>query len=309
MQNLGNGNPQLNSDNPAEFRYGEAGGRLRLVDGLKLEYAAFTSSIINVNDVNVAVGAVGAETLLCNSSDETIDLNGAETGVAPSSDLKYYAYVYNGADASAPRVRLSLQPPADYRGFPYLNTSGGGVNWRYLGLVALTGGTPNFRDDDTARLVSNYYNRQRKSLFTCPGYNNNNADTTLTLASGTTFAALNGGTGDSLMLLANGADDVELFASVAVSASAGANWKVAIGLSTSLANARTVDQVACAPCRNTQGNQPSNCQFHGTPLLDLWWASLNAWTNSSAPSVYADMARNGSTADIPATILSGSVMG
>ena len=78
MQNVGSSNPQRNIDNPSDFRYGEAGGRLRLVDGLKLEYATFTSSIINVNDVNVAVGAPNNETLLCNSSDETIDLNGAE---------------------------------------------------------------------------------------------------------------------------------------------------------------------------------------------------------------------------------------
>lgn len=308
MQNLGNSNPQRNLDNPVDFRYGEAGGRLYLVDGDVIEYAICTSNVIEVNGVNVKLSAVGSSTIICDRTEELINNVGVTTGFAPSSDTGYYAYLYNGADATPVRVRLSQAVPVLVDGIKYLNTSGAGLNWRFVGVVALTGGTPFFRDDETARLIANQYNRIRKPLFTCPGYNDNNADTILTLVSGTAWAGLNAGTGDSVMLCTTGEDSIDLQGVVTVSLSAGATWYVGLGLEPTLALARA-EQRTGTTCRNNQTNQPSSFAASELPEeAGLLWASLNAYTNSSAPTVYADMARRGATADTPATFLVGSVM-
>lgn len=305
-QLLGFNNPQQSADDPQDFRFGEAGGRINLQSSTEIEYAIYTSNVLEVNGVNVGLEPAGSSSLLCVSTDNLIDPNGDDAGTPPASATRYYAYVCNGADGLGVRFRLSLEPPAYVKGIYYLGTSGNAVNWRYVGTVALLGGSPAFRDDDTARLIANYYNRLRKRLFTCPGYTDDNADTILTLASGTVWAALNGGTGDNVAFLSNGEDSVELAGNVQVALAAGSTWRVAIGVDTSLATAQAGARCAAA-CRNNQTQQPSNITLQQTFNEALYWASLNAYTNSTTPTVIADFARNGESVDPVGTVLVGSV--
>lgn len=306
MQNLGSSNPQRNLDSPQDFRFGEAGGRIGLVDSSKIEYAAYLSNVLEVNGVNVQLGQPLDELILCLDTDETIDSTGSETGVTPSSDTLYYAYVFNGSDGSTPRLRLSTVVPSGYTGYLYLSATGAGTNWRYVGVVALSAGA--FRDDYTARLIGNEYNRLPKPFLTCPGYVDDNADTILTLASGTAWAGLNAGTGDYVMVACSGVDAIDIFANVSVSASAGATWHMGIGAQTSLAQAQA-QQLVATSSRTNQLNQPCSLGVHHLPgEPKLLWISLNVYTNSSSPTVYADFGRRGATSDPYGTVLTGSVM-
>lgn len=303
-QYLGYGNPQQGADDPEDFRFGAAGGRLGYSSSSEIEYAIYSSNVLEVNGINVGLEPAGASTLICTSTDDLIDAAGDSTASPPGSGTRYYAYVCNGADGLGVRLRLSLEPPAYVKGIYYLGTTGNAVNWRFVGTVALLGGV--FRDDVTARLIANHANRLRKPLFTCPGYTDDNADTTIVLASGTVWAALNGGTGDSVAFLSNGEDCVELVGNVQVALGGGATWRVGIGVDSVLANAQAEARVAAA-CRNNQTQQPSTVVLHETFVDALYFASLNAYTNSTTPSVIADFARTGDTVDPPGTTLSGSV--
>jgi hypothetical protein len=305
-QVVGTQNPQQSVDNPIDFRFGEAGGRIMYVDSATIEYATYVSNVLEVNGVNVQLGAIGDQTISCIDTDETINSSGVQTGLTPSNDTLYYAYVYNGADGSAPRLRLSLAVPQIYAGIKYLNSSGAGINWRYVGVVALTVGA--FRDDLTARLIGNEYNKLPRPFFTCPGYNNNNADTTYNLVSSATWTSLNGGTADHVLLCVTGEEPVNIFGTVAVSLSAGSTWAIGVGCDTTLVLARATP-IAAATVRNNQTNQASCVQTQYLPgEPNFLVASLNAWTNSTTPTIYADLARNGAPADPPATYLSGTVM-
>ena len=68
-----------------------------------------------------------------------------------------------------------------------------------LGTVYTTSTTAT-EDSEVNRYVSNVYNQVPRSLFTCPGYNNNNASSTYTFNS-TTWIEANAGTGSRVRLV------------------------------------------------------------------------------------------------------------
>ncbi len=91
----------------------------------------------------------------------------------------------------------------------------GATTRRFLGSLrmALTSGIAGQGEDSlTKRFLVNYYNRMRRTLFTCPGYSNNDAETTYGLTG--SFAPMNAGTGSRVEMLSNGEDICSILAQV-----------------------------------------------------------------------------------------------
>jgi hypothetical protein len=291
--------------NPRDFRYGECGGRLELVSSSEIGFQTYASSVIEINGENVNIGALN----ICDVGNDLIDNDGADSGLSPANLARTYAYVSNSSATTNPNsLRLSSSAPVDYGGFRYLNSTGNGANWRFVGWVG-TLGTPSvqFRDDPEARLIANAYNRLRKSLFLCPGYNDNNADTTYT----TTNATWNGigvtaSLTDTVAFVSDGENAVEFQASVSPHTSA-ANWRVGIGINTTISTARTTI-LGCSSQRTALANQSSSCSYGAVFSSGFYFAALSSYTAGAACVAHADLARNGSTADPFATYLQGSVM-
>lgn len=106
-------------------------------------------------------------------SDNLITNTGADAGAAMAVNTIYYAYLSSRNATTFPaQLRFSTTAPTLVRGIYYLGNSGNAKNWRYVGKVRTisNGGTPNFADSLTQRLVANYYNRRDKELFLCPNY-------------------------------------------------------------------------------------------------------------------------------------------
>jgi hypothetical protein len=292
--------------NPRDFRFGEAGGRLELVSSSELGYQIYRTGVLEVNGENVQIP--GGSGLTVDVTEDLIDNTGIPTGLQPATLARTYAYIGNSSSAiAAPALRLSSSAPVDYNGFKYLATSGGGENWRFVGWVGTLGSpTVQFRDDDTARLIANAYNRVRKSLYLCPGYNDNNTDTTYTINSAAwagigTTASLT----DTVAFVSNGEDSIAIDAVVSPHTSAG-GWRIGIGVAGTIATARTTVKVA-AQLRNGIANHSTGCSWGSIISDGFYFAALSAYTVSVTMTVHADLARNGAVADTAATYLQGSV--
>lgn len=291
--------------NPRDFRYGECGGRLELVSSSELGFSVYASSVIEVNGENVDIASLA----IVDVGNDLIDNDGADTGLSPATLARTYAYVSNSSATSNPTsLRLSSSPPVDYGGFRYLNSSGNGTNWRFVGWVGTLGSpTVEFRDDDTARLVSNAYNRIRKPLFLCPGYNDNNTDTTYTTTNATwTGIGVTASLTDTVAWVSDGENSVEFQASISPHTSA-ANWRAGIGINTTIATARTTILGTCS-LRTALANQSSSCSYGAILSSGFYFAALSSYTAGASCVVHADFARHGSTADPYATYIQGTVM-
>jgi hypothetical protein len=291
--------------NPSDFRYGECGGRLELVSSSEIAFQTYATSVIEINGENVSIDALN----ICDTGNDLIDNAGADTGLAPATLARTYAYVSNSSATSNPNsLRLSSSAPVSYGGFRYLNSSGNGTNWRFVGWVGTLGSpSVSFRDDATARLIVNAYNRIRKSLFLCPGYNDNNTDTTYTTTNATwTGIGVTASITDTVAFVSDGENAVEFQASISPHTSA-ANWRAGIGINTTIATARTTILGSCS-LRTALANQSSSCSYGAVYSSGFYFASLSSYTTGAACVVHADFARNGSTADPFATYLQGSVM-
>jgi hypothetical protein len=291
--------------NPRDFRYGECGGRLELVSSSELAFSVYSSSVIEINSENVDIASLN----ICDVSNDLIDNQGDDTGFGPATLARTYAYVSNSSASSNPNsLRLSASAPVNFGGFRYLASSGNGSNWRFVGWVG-TLGSPSvqFRDDQTARLVVNAYNRLRKSLFLCPGYNDNNTETTYTTTNATwTGIGVTASLTDTVAFVSDGENAVEFQAAISPHTSA-ANWRAGIGINTTIATARTTILGSCG-LRTALANQSSSCSYGAVYSSGFYFAALSSYTAAAACVVHADYARNGSTADPFATYLQGSVL-
>lgn len=170
-------------------------------------------------------------------SDNRIDAAGADAGAAAAVNTLYYVYLSNSLATFSPSsIRLSTVAPTTVNGVKYLGNSGNALNWRFLGWVRTisNGGTPNFADSVTQRLVINYYNRRVLQLRTCPGYVDDNAPTAITFAhpGGTGWFQLNGGTGDLLQYIDCGEETVQVdfYGAVALTDSAADVFTLGYGI-------------------------------------------------------------------------------
>jgi hypothetical protein len=174
---------------------------------------------------------------------------------------------------------------------------------RYLGSFFTTSAATT-EDSARNRYLVNANNAVPRQLFTCPAYNNNNANTSYTHTS-TTFAEWNGGTHarvNWLVPVDGGYAEVLLHGFGDSPASAvlvfGMGWDSA-----------TTARIACqggnvGATRVEVGGRFGECQAAGRHF-----AAGLALVGSGTATIYADLARFGGTTDPYATFLHGWIMG
>lgn len=240
-------------------------------------------------------------------ADNLLASDGTDDGAGPAAQDAYYAYVSNASASYAPQsLRLSTFQPSELEGVLYLGTSGNAANWRYVGQVGTWGSS--FKDDAQYRLVGNYYNRLPRSLFTCPGYVDDNANTTISI-NNAAYGPVNGGIGDYVAFIGTGgvfADFVQLHACFA-SGLIGANvLRVGISCSLLVGIPGDVRAVAAFPAA-TQNTEASVAVAYKCDT-GINVATLVAYSQSVASTLVVDRTRNGSSYDPPSTYLSGLVL-
>lgn len=262
---------------------------------LRLDRYSNAQAVSNgeVVEVNLAMALL--------TTDNLIDADGDDAGAGGmAASTLFYVYVSNGGATFAPnQMRASATAPTVVEGVYYLGASGNAANWRFLAFVA-TDAAAELRDDPAARLVVNYYNRRPLSLFACPAYVDDNAQTTYALNTAA-FAPINGGTGDSVTWISNGEDAAWLQADAHFSSAGASTAYVGVGFDSTT----TPDDVGA--CRSS--GQSTTTGLAKTLAAGVHVAHLLACTQGTAYSVVADTARFGSSADPSATALSGWCMG
>lgn len=181
-------------------------GRMQRDSSTQISVQRYNGNWIEVDGEAVSIGDDG---LSITTSDPLVEASGGVGSSTPGANTLYYVYV------SASGIRLSGTAPSRYRGVYYLGDSGSARLWRFVGWVR-TDASTQFVDDETDRLVVNYYNRLRTSVLLTPDYNDNNGPTTYTTTS-TTWVVKETGS-----YIANGEDTIHLFA-FAVVDNSGAN--------------------------------------------------------------------------------------
>lgn len=183
------------ADNQAPSYQTPAGG---VQEGLFQGYAVWTTNttieltpavgdLIEIAGEMVSISGLTDD--LLSTADSLLTALGGNSGNPMSADTTYYMYVSNSVPAYEPlSFRASDIPPAkdpSSGNILYLDPTGAGDGqyWRYVGIVRAYddgGGGAEFRDDEQHRGIANYYNRRRKPIFVCPGYVDDDAETTYT---------------------------------------------------------------------------------------------------------------------------------
>lgn len=283
--------------------------RLIYTGATDLALAPCGGSLIEVNGEIVDVGA----SLYLLNTDNLISSTGANVGSAPAANTLYYAYVSNSQASYAPGdLRLSATAPTGIHGGLalgtdpkgddyYLGTSGNARHWRFVGMVQ-TVGSSQFADTETQRLVASYYNRRARHLFTCPAYADGNSTSSFTFTS-TTWARMNGGTGDKVEWLSFG-DEAVWFHAQMYSNNTG-TYSDLVGIAfDSTTNTRVAG--SSYPANNVAVTNPVGYRY--TPTPGYHYAHLMALTTGGTMTIYVDLVRSGATADPFVTYLTGAVL-
>jgi hypothetical protein len=283
---------------PTEAIVGYNGGRLSTSGGVASSAVLAFQGTIGPY-IEVATRRVNITSPLeCQFTDNLVLANGDPDAVGASDLTLYYAFVsYNGF------LRLSETAPSfsnEAVGL-YLSDTPGGRLWRFVGWVRTGVGV--FEDSPTRRCIINAENRKPRPIFYCPGYNNNNAQTTYSHTSAT-WAPLNG-VATPVVVIAGGTVVGELDVSLSASCSAVGAGGATIGiLASGFSNER-----AAATLPGAGVNHSASCRL--LPIIDgPSVITLEPQAVSSAASTFiADAARSGAAADPAVTVLTGWVLG
>ena len=163
-------------------------------------------------------------------------------------------------------------------------------------------GTNTTEDSVTKRYVSNRYNQVVKGLFTCPGYVDDNTNTTYTTTSAT-YVAANGGTGSKIQFISDGWNTVNFGFAGLMTVPAVQSGLMGIGVD-STTSAKVCILVNNALTTSIAGTYPNIVLSEGYHAADL----LVCVTGGTL-TIYADIARLGSSADPPSTYLNATLLG
>jgi hypothetical protein len=259
----------------------------------------YAGNRIEVNGLMVPVPALGMTRLV---TDNLINAAGGDSGAPGAANTLYYVYVSNPAATFSPSsIRLSATAPSLVNGVRYLGLAGNALNWRFVGWVRLNA-TPNFESSQANRLIVNYYNRERLTLFTCPAYVDDNLSNSYTFNS-TTWLALNAGVGSRVSYIANGEDaqsfDCSYRMAVAASQATGG-----LGVDSVTTSKFCAFSAVSPPDSNLSGSY-AEIGAEGYHTADL----LGLCVPAAVVTVFADDLRRGGTSDPFATYLTGTVLG
>jgi hypothetical protein len=265
-------------------------GRLRVDSTTQISLQRHVGNWIEVDGEAVGLGSAG---LLCTTTDGLLSADGGTTSTAPSASTLYYVYVSNT------ELRLCATAPSAHNGFYYLGTTPATRVWRFCGW-AYTNASTQFTDSIVARHVVNYYNRLHKRMFTCPGYTDNDAETSHTMNS-SNWLAVNGGTGSDVSFISNGEDIVYLAVAMVGKISSNGNFGPGISIDGATdvrvggdvtASANVIVHVALV-------------YSYDAGSAGRHTASFVARNSAGTLTIYADDERHNSTADPACSYLDG----
>jgi hypothetical protein len=160
------------------------GGRLERVDDTHLEWQP---------GVNGSIGLFnGNDWVMCTPTTNPSALNTTTTisGASLTYDVNYDVFMRYGSTTSGilefqewATASGRYTPLARFQGvLTYDNSTDLGKKRRYLGYVRLkqSGANAYFRDEGDVRLISNHYNKMKKSIYKFPGYSSSTSETTTT---------------------------------------------------------------------------------------------------------------------------------
>ncbi len=165
----------------------------------------------------------------------------------------------------------------------------GDTTRRWVGTIA-TSGTGECEDTEEVRNVLSAQNRVRKPLFFCPGYNNNNTNTTYSLNSAN-WTELNGAA--AVDLVTDGLSAYSVTLHIMSSAT------VLVGLG---------EDSTTSPFQSAQygANEGGVCRTDRVPTAGAHVLHMLA-RNGGAANVFADIIKTGADRDTFTTYLSGNV--
>ena len=160
---------------------------------------------------------------------------------------------------------------------------------RGLHLGRIRASTAFLYDSRASRHLANTFNALPRPIFQCPNYSDNNATTSYTAPSRTTWGQLDSG---QITFVSDGVSAYDI--TLALQASATANFGISEDSSTT-------------PAVTTQSR---DLFLRRTNVLAEGWHTIRMmYTFSSTFTVYADAARAGATADPPRTFFQGVMYG
>lgn len=234
------------------------------------------------------------------SSDNLITSTGGNAGVSMSANTLYYVYGSNGqANLWPKQMRASTTAPSMINGVKYLGTSGNAKNWRFIGWVYPT--NTGFKDDETARLVVNQYNRRRLYGFLNPGYNDNASVTTANFTN-LAFAPIGGNAG-KFEFLGTGEDSIEYEFNALLSASSGERAFIGVGYDS--------DNNAATAMGTPEGADTIEITTGRAfiPPVGYHYFQALACVTGGTGTVYIDSPRRGSASDPSASFFAVIIFG
>ncbi len=159
-------------------------------------------------------------------------------------------------------------------------------------------------DSETKRYLINFYNAVERRLFICPGYNDDNAVTSYTTTS-TSYTEANGAGNGTVNFLSDGQKPVKLVCQCQGTAGAGGLGRLGLGIdSTTTATASSF--IGDAASANGNGMvEYTNVLGAGRHFATM----LIVQRTSGTLTIFADVQRDGSSADPRASYLEGVIWG
>lgn len=302
---------QGNNTAPAYLTTPDFFARLQRDSATQVSLQNYKGAVVEINAERVAIGSAGF-TLL--NTANLITAAGADSGGAPAVTTLYYVYVSNSkATFAALGIRLSATAPSLLNGVKYLAAAGNGANWRFVGWIRTisNGGTVNFADSITQRLVINYYNRLDVQLFSSPGYVDDAAGSGFTEANNNVWHELHAATGDAhLDFISNGEDAIHAEAVIDVIPTVPASDLILAGIGTSTTTAlREAFQPYTALLSISEGPLITRLLFIPLEGFRQLFQLIVVFAGVGGVSIASDDSRSGGTADPPLTYISAIVKG
>lgn len=289
-----------------------SGGSNSIVDGrLTLETGVPVSSSDQLAKTTVYFTPfIGNKISLYNGSSSWDIVNFTEKSVAVPSNTNtpFDIFGYNNSGVLALEALAWTNDTTRATALVYQDgvlVKSGATTRRYLGTGRTTGVSGQCEDSVVNRYLWNKYNQVKRGLFTCPGYNNDNAATTY-LTTGTNWAEANGGTGSRIRWVIGEARAIDIIATILTTVGASSGSVAGIGLDsiTQADTSGTSNNTVAATFAFSSNNKglPLAAGGHYASLLICRGGANNA-------TFYADAARRGGeAADSPETYLSGFIL-
>ena len=310
-------NPSSGSALPAGASEGLSGllfgGYLVRTAAATVELQALYGDLIGIGVATVYQKISALVDAILNVADNLLTAAGADSGGAMAVNTTYAVYVSDPTVAYQPAsVRASATLPVRVNGVYYLGAAGDAAKWRFCGWVRTidNGGVPEFTNTVLQRFVINYYNKRTLKLFRCPGYLDDNLQTTYT-AQKAAWGVIKAND-YALEWIDNGEDGSPFRAQISWAATLVTHFVyIGIGLD-SITSPKASGQDITAPLATGIDvySYPTStiADPHATPGTARS-ANYLCWTNNNVETIFADDDRKGAAADPAITYIEGWVRG